>query len=221
MEVLHDVRARHHSRGAVTARGAAECVAAGAGSRRARRVGAACVACAVALLGCGGERADRTADTAVAQGVPAAGAPPAPDSAAVNADATPPRAGDSAAGAVAAPAVILRADSAAGDSLYHGRGRCLTCHGAGAEGLARLGPSLRDSVWLDGDGSVAAIQRVILDGVAVPKQTPIQMPSFASQLTPRQAGQVAVYVYTLSHPGAAQADTATAARPPDTTKRPD
>jgi mono/diheme cytochrome c family protein len=116
---------------------------------------------------------------------------------------------------------VLRADSAAGDSLYRGRGRCLTCHGANAEGLARLGPDLRDTVWLNTDGSVAGIRRVILEGVAEPRQTPIPMPSFVSQLSPRQAEQLAVYVYTLSHSGATKADTVTSAPLLDSVTRPD
>lgn len=111
--------------------------------------------------------------------------------------------------ALVVPAVITRADSAAGDSLFHRRARCMTCHGERGQGLAQLGPDLRDSVWLHIDGSVREIARTILTGIAVPKQSPIAMPSFAGQLTPEQAVRVAQYVYTLSHAGAVTDSVAT------------
>ena len=102
--------------------------------------------------------------------------------------------------------VVLRADSAAGDSLYHGAGQCMTCHGDRGEGIAGLGPDLRDDVWLHGDGSIAFIQRIILSG-AVPRQTPTVMPAFAARLSAVEAFRIAGYVYSLSHPDAVVDDT--------------
>jgi mono/diheme cytochrome c family protein len=119
--------------------------------------------------------------------------------------------------------LLLAADSVAGDSLYHNsRGRCITCHGARGSGGGSLGPSLRDSVWLDIDGSPSSIAAVIRDGVAEPKGGTSRMPSFARQLDPSQITRIAVYVYSLSHRGAMNADSAAAraaagiVTPPDT-----
>lgn len=109
-----------------------------------------------------------------------------------------------AAGSTATPAsplAIVAADSAAGDSLYHGRGRCFTCHGPLGAGIANLGTSLRGPTWLHGDGSLSAILATIRDGVASPVTAPVAMPAYRSLLTPRQAYQLAAYVWTLSHPG--------------------
>jgi mono/diheme cytochrome c family protein len=95
--------------------------------------------------------------------------------------------------------VVVAADSAAGDSLYRRKGRCLTCHGPDAGGIANLGANLRDAEWLHGDGSVAGIAEVIAGGVARPKQAQIRMPAFASQLSSDEIQQLATYVYAISH----------------------
>ena len=110
-----------------------------------------------------------------------------------------------------APMLLVAADSVAGDSLYHNsRGRCITCHGTRGAGGGSLGPSLRDSVWLDTDGSPSGIASIIRDGVAEPKGGGARMPSFSRQLDPAQISRIAVYVYSLSHRGALSADSATA-----------
>lgn len=110
-----------------------------------------------------------------------------------------------------APILLLVADSVAGDSLYHNsRGRCITCHGARGVGGGSLGPSLRDSVWVDTDGSPAGIAAIIRDGVAEPKGGSARMPSFGRQLDPAQISRIAVYVYSLSHRGAMNSDSAAA-----------
>lgn len=106
--------------------------------------------------------------------------------------------------------VVLLADSAAGDAIYHGKARCFTCHGDRGEGTARLGPSLADSVWMDGDGSLASIDAVIANGVATPRATAVAMPAYGRMLSPAEMARVAAYVYTLSHRGAAVADTSRA-----------
>jgi mono/diheme cytochrome c family protein len=120
----------------------------------------------------------------------------------------------------AAPSIVLLADSAAGDTIFHEKGRCFTCHGQRGEGTARLGPNLADTTWLNGTGSLAAIRGVIANGVAVPKAFSVAMPAYAGMLTADEIARVASFVYTLSHPGAAVADTAapadTSAMPRDT-----
>ena len=109
------------------------------------------------------------------------------------------------------PILLLAADSAAGEWLYHNsRGRCITCHGARGVGGGSLGPSLRDSVWLDTDGSPSGIASIIRDGVAEPKGGTARMPAFGRQLDATQVSRIAVYVYSLSHRGAMAKDSASA-----------
>lgn len=73
--------------------------------------------------------------------------------------------------------------------------------------MANLGPDLRDDTWLHGDGSFASILRVITDGVAVPKASPIGMPAFVGRLSDLERYRVAAYVFSLSHPGSVVVDT--------------
>ena len=105
--------------------------------------------------------------------------------------------------------VVLLADSAAGDSIFNRRGTCFTCHGQYGTGMASLGPDLRDATWLHSDGSFRAILRTIRDGVAVPKASPIGMPSFQGRLSEAELHHVAAYVFSLSHPGSVVLDTTT------------
>lgn len=172
-------------------------------------------ALAVAAAACsGGKRADGSADSALV--VPGLDATVKRDSVAVPSTATTVTTatgvGDSAvAPSDSAPILLVLADSAAGDSLYHNsRGRCITCHGARGAGGGSLGSSLRDSVWLDTDGSPNGIATIIRDGVAEPKRGSARMPSFARQLDPAQISRIAVYVYSLSHRGVLSADSASA-----------
>ncbi|MFL5560567.1 MAG: c-type cytochrome [Gemmatimonadaceae bacterium] len=184
-------------------------------------------ALATAAVACrGGDRADATADTAVA----------APgDTTRRVVDSAVTHAADSAhvdttvhAPVDTAPLLLVAVDSAIGDSLYQkSRGRCLSCHGPRGIGNASLGPSLRDSVRVDSNGSLRGIEAVIHDGVAVPKLGTARMPAFGGQLDSVAIHRIAVYVYSLSHPGAIARDSAAAraalpAPPPDTatTKQP-
>lgn len=118
----------------------------------------------------------------------------------------------------AVPVILHRADSVAGDAIYHGRGRCFTCHGGLGRGTAKLGPDLTDSIWLNGDSSFAAIREVIAFGVATPRQFPVAMPAYAGMLDDSALTHVAAYVYALSHHGALLSDSmhVNAAHPSDT-----
>jgi len=165
---------------------------------------------AMTIAGCaGGDRADRTADTAFAP-ITDSTARPADSAATVARDTTkadstaqPPR--------DTTPLLLVAVDSAIGDSLYQkSRGRCLSCHGPRGAGNGSLGPPLADSVRVDSDGSVAGIESVIRDGVAVPKIGTARMPAFGGQLDPVAIHRLAVYVYSLSHPGAIARDSAAA-----------
>lgn len=159
----------------------------------------------------GGDRADATADTAVAP-LPTDSTARRADSASIasRVDTTAHR--DSVvARTPATPVLLVAVDSAIGDSLYHNsRGRCITCHGPRGTGNASLGPSLRDSTWLDTDGSVAGIAGIVHDGVAEPKGGSARMPAFASVLDSTSIHRIAIYVYSLSHAGAMKRDSAAA-----------
>lgn len=170
----------------------------------------ATVVLALVVAACGGgDRADRTADTAFA---------PLGDSTARVGDSAVTVAHDSTRGDTTTqaardttPLLLVAVDSAIGDSLYqNSRGRCLSCHGPRGTGNGKLGPPLADSVRADSDGSVAGIESVIRDGVAVPKIGTARMPAFGSQLDPVAIRRLAVYVYSLSHPGAIARDSAAA-----------
>ena len=150
------------------------------------------------------------ADTTAADSLTAIGAQPA-DTAALTVRVDPLPV-DSAA--VAAGGFVTVADSAAGEAVFRGEGRCMSCHGTTGEGVAQLGPNLRDARWITGDGSLAAIERTVREGSLPPKEFPIAMPAYDRQLPAEAIARVAAYVFAISHPGAVRADSLPAA--PDT-----
>jgi mono/diheme cytochrome c family protein len=78
---------------------------------------------------------------------------------------------------------------------------CFSCHGADGVGTP-LGPVLTDQEWLNTDGSYDGIMNVVRTGVAEPVQYPAPMPAMGGiQLSDEQIGQVAAYVYSISHGG--------------------
>jgi mono/diheme cytochrome c family protein len=91
---------------------------------------------------------------------------------------------------------------ALGDRIYHGQvggAACTGCHGANATGTP-LGPDLTGTHWLWGDGSYAAIAKIISDGVPQPKQYRSPMPPMGgAQLSSDQVSAVAAYIWALSH----------------------
>ena len=91
-----------------------------------------------------------------------------------------------------------------GESVFHGRvggALCYVCHGANGKGVTGIGPNLTDKEWLNADGSIASIEKVVTEGVAKPKKMPAPMPpKGGGQLTEEQVKAVAAYVYSLSHP---------------------
>ena len=93
---------------------------------------------------------------------------------------------------------------ALGDSVFHGRAGaalCYVCHGPAGKGVTGLGPNLTDTEWLNGDGSVAFIEKTVETGVPKPKKAPAPMPpKGGGQLNEVQVKAVAAYVYSLSHP---------------------
>jgi mono/diheme cytochrome c family protein len=137
---------------------------------------------------------------------PCPGPSASPGSIAV-ADAQPPEGTHPDAGAAATTASLPVPEGAThdmvalGERIFHGQGgaTCTGCHGTNAAGTP-LGPDLTDQKWLWGDGSYAAIKKIITDGVPQPKQYRSPMPPMGgSQLTTDQVSAVAAYVWALSH----------------------
>ena len=164
----------------------------------------------VSLTACGDAPRETPADTALAAPSTVDSAGPR-DSVGARHDTTDSA---SAAAEIGDVSLVLVADSAAGDAIFNRRGTCFTCHGQFGVGMPSLGPDLRDGNWLHGDGSYRSILRVIREGVAVPKASPIGMPSFDGRLSRTQLYEVAAYVFSLSHPGSVVVDTTSAS--PDT-----
>lgn len=96
------------------------------------------------------------------------------------------------------------AQIALGDSVFRGRvggALCYVCHGPNGKGVDGIGPNLTDKEWLNTDGTVASIEKVVTDGVAKPKKSATPMPpKGGGQLTDGQIKAVAAYVFSLSHP---------------------
>lgn len=182
MEVLYDVRTR---------------------SRVRVRSPLAAASLLAALTACGDAPRETPADTALA---PPTGSDSRRDSIALPSDATDTA---SASAEVSDVTLVLVSDSAAGDTIFNRSGTCFTCHGQYGAGMPNLGPDLRDDTWLHGDGTFRSILRVIREGVAVPKASPIGMPSFSGRLSDAQMYRVAAYVFSISHPGSGVFDTTT------------
>ena len=64
----------------------------------------------------------------------------------------------------------------------------------------RSGPGFASGQWLWGDGSLAAITRIITDGAANPKEYRGVMPPMGgAELSPSEVAAVAAYVWALGH----------------------
>ncbi|MFQ6046102.1 MAG: c-type cytochrome [Gemmatimonadales bacterium] len=88
-----------------------------------------------------------------------------------------------------------------GKRVYFGAPSCVTCHGAKGEGTDEA-PDLTDDEWLHGDGSLAAIIKVITEGVShVSSKTGREMPmrGWAGSASDAEVRAVAAYVWSLSH----------------------
>src|SRR5512134_2235751 len=111
-------------------------------------------------------------------------------------EAAPPSA---AATPAALPAGVTAEMVAEGNTLFHGAGICLTCHGQNGTGVTGLGPALNDAEWLHSDGSYQAIVNQIMTGVtATESKSGVAMPAKGgSAITDEQVKAVAAYVYSL------------------------
>jgi mono/diheme cytochrome c family protein len=78
---------------------------------------------------------------------------------------------------------------------------CTACHSAGGVGSAAA-PPLNDMEWLHISGQYPEIVSIINSGVPKPMKFPGAMPPRGGgNFTPEQVGQIAAYVYALSHQG--------------------
>jgi mono/diheme cytochrome c family protein len=150
-------------------------------------------------------RGGPSADSAAITPCPSAAAPAGKLSAddAKPPEGTHPDAGNAdATASLPVPAGATKEMVALGDRIYHGQvggAACTGCHGANATGTP-LGPDLTGTHWLWGDGSYAAIAKIIGDGVPQPKQYRSPMPPMGgAQLTSDQVSAVAAYIWALSH----------------------
>jgi cytochrome c oxidase cbb3-type subunit 3 len=83
-----------------------------------------------------------------------------------------------------------------GAAIFSGAGGCYDCHGVDAKGDSAIGaPNLTDSVTLYGDGSRESLEMSIGYGRAG------ICPAWVSRMSAAEIRKLAVFVYTLSHPG--------------------
>jgi cbb3-type cytochrome c oxidase subunit III len=100
------------------------------------------------------------------------------------------------------PLASLAQDTAAGRAVFTGKGNCQVCHGPDAKGTP-LAPDLTDAEWLNIDGKLESIVKVVKEGVAAPKKHPAPMPPMGgAQLSDTEVQNVAAYVFSLSNKGA-------------------
>ena len=94
------------------------------------------------------------------------------------------------------------ADTAAvarGAALFTGHGGCYDCHSIDAKGDSAIGaPNLSDAITLYGDGSRAALYMSIAYG----RQG--VCPAWINRASAASIRELALYVYSISHPGAMQ-----------------
>jgi mono/diheme cytochrome c family protein len=94
------------------------------------------------------------------------------------------------------PEGVTAEEVADGERLFVEIG-CHVCHGEEGVGT-QLGPSLTDGEWLAIGGERDEIARVIVEGVARPREHPTAMPPAGAVLGEEEVRSLAAYVYTLS-----------------------
>lgn len=98
------------------------------------------------------------------------------------------------------PVQVTDSAIARGQELFHGIAACATCHGVAGIGTDS-GPALAQGVWMHGPDSFEGILSRVLHGVPKAYSTrDITMPMRGwSEMTDRQARDVAAYVWRISH----------------------
>lgn len=90
------------------------------------------------------------------------------------------------------------ASAARGALIFLGRGACYDCHAADAKGDPAIGaPNLTDRITLYGDGSRESLRRSIAGGRHG------MCPAWEGRLSAAAIREVSIFVYSLSHGGAA------------------
>ncbi len=141
------------------------------------------------LLACGG--GDAADDTTSGAEAPAATTP---------GTATGTATGGADLSSVQLPEGMTQEMVAAGKTAFETT-ICYTCHGMDASGTP-LAPNLRDSEWINADGSPESIEAIIRNGVPTPVTHPAPMPPMGgAQLSDEQIQNLVAYVYALSHAG--------------------
>jgi cytochrome c oxidase cbb3-type subunit 3 len=89
--------------------------------------------------------------------------------------------------------------AARGAAIYGDRGGCFDCHEADAKGDPAIGaPNLTDNITLYSDGN----REALFISIAYGRQG--VCPGWIRQLAPLGIRELAVYVYSLSHPGSTE-----------------
>jgi glucose/arabinose dehydrogenase/mono/diheme cytochrome c family protein len=95
-----------------------------------------------------------------------------------------------------------REQVALGDRIFHGEaseGTCSGCHGSDAGGTS-VGPPLNNGVWVQSDGSLSSIARIIDTGVTHPRNyTGVMPPKGGAPLSDSDVAAVAAYVWAIGH----------------------
>jgi len=104
--------------------------------------------------------------------------------------------------ALALPPGATREQLALGDRIFHGEasdGTCSGCHGSDAGGTS-VGPPLNNCIWVQSDGSLPSIARIIDTGVSHPRNyTGVMPPKGGAQLSDADVAAVAAYVWAIGH----------------------
>jgi glucose/arabinose dehydrogenase len=100
------------------------------------------------------------------------------------------------------PPGATREQLALGERIFHGEasnGTCSGCHGADAGGTS-VGPALNNGIWVQTDGSLDAITRIITHGVSHPRNyTGVMPPLGGAPLSQQDVAAVAAYVWAVGH----------------------
>jgi cytochrome c oxidase cbb3-type subunit 3 len=89
--------------------------------------------------------------------------------------------------------------AARGAALFGGHAGCYDCHSPDAKGDSAIGaPNLTDAITLYGDGS----REALFMSIAYGRQG--VCPAWTKRLNPAGIRELALYVYSISHPGAIQ-----------------
>ena len=102
------------------------------------------------------------------------------------AELTPPAASQADLEKVAGDPALMQA----GAAIYGAK--CFPCHAPDGGGMTGLGPNLTDGYWKNGDGSLAAIYKIVREGVAG-----TAMVAWEQQLKPEEQQNVTAFVHSL------------------------